>query len=107
MGKSATRFPRDALNGTATPARQARRCSFIKHDIVLTDPKPFRLPPYRHSAIKKKAIQEQVKEMLASGIIEASSSSYSSPIVMAPKKDGKYRFIVDFRRLNFITEDSA
>jgi hypothetical protein len=26
---------------------------------------------------------------------------------MAPKKDGKYRFCVDFRRLNSITEDSA
>jgi hypothetical protein len=41
--------------------------------------------------------------MLASGIIEA----LSSPIVMTPKKDGKYRFCVDFRRLNSITEDSA
>jgi hypothetical protein len=45
--------------------------------------------------------------MLASGIIETSSSPYSSPIVMAPKKDGKFRFCVDFRRLNSITEDSA
>jgi hypothetical protein len=47
-------------------------------------------------AAKKKAIQEQVKEMLASGISDASSSPYSSPIVMAPKKNGKYRYCVDF-----------
>jgi hypothetical protein len=58
-------------------------------------------------AAKKKAIQEQVKDMLASGIIKASSSPYSSPIVMAPKKNGKFRFCVDFRRLNGITEDCA
>jgi hypothetical protein len=45
--------------------------------------------------------------MLASGVIEASSSPYSSPIVMAPKNDGKFRFCVDFRRLNGIMEDSA
>jgi hypothetical protein len=83
-----------------------RQTPFIKHDIVLTDPKPFRLLPYRHSATKKKTIQEKIK-VLASGIIEASSSPYSSPIVMASKKVGKYRFCVDFRCLNSITEDSA
>jgi hypothetical protein len=66
----------------------------------MTDPKPFPLPPYRYSAAKKKAIQEQVKEILASGVIEASSSPYSSPIVMVPKKDEKFRFCVDFQRLN-------
>jgi hypothetical protein len=84
-----------------------RQTPVIKHDIVLTNFKPFRLPPYRHSATKKKAIQEQIKDMLASGIIEASSSPYSSPVVMVSKKDGKYRFCVDFRRLNSIIEDSA
>jgi hypothetical protein len=63
-----------------------RQTRFIKHDIVVTDPKPFRVPPYRYSATKKKAIQEQVKEMLASGVIEASSLPYSSPIVMALKR---------------------
>jgi hypothetical protein len=52
--------------------------------------KPYKLPPYRHSDTKKKAIREQVKEMLASSIIEASSSPYSSPIVMKPKKDSKF-----------------
>jgi hypothetical protein len=46
------------------PLQQTR---FIKHDIVVTDLKPFRLQPYRYTAVKKKAIQEQVKEMLASG----------------------------------------
>jgi hypothetical protein len=45
--------------------------------------------------------------MLASGVIEASLSPYSSPIVMAPTKYGRFRFYVDFLRLNEITEDSA
>jgi hypothetical protein len=84
-----------------------RQTRFIKHDIVVTEPKPFRLPIYRYSATKKKAIQEQVKEMLASGVLKASSSPNSAPIVMVPKKDGKFRFCVDFRRLNGFAEDSA
>jgi hypothetical protein len=84
-----------------------RQTRFIKHDILVTDPKPFCLPPYRYSAAKKKAIQEQVKEMQASSVIEVSSAPYSSPILMAPKIDEKFRFCVDFRGLNGITEDSA
>jgi hypothetical protein len=42
------------------PLRQTR---FIKHDIVVTDPKPFRLPPYRYSAAKKKTIQEKRRKV--------------------------------------------
>jgi hypothetical protein len=38
--------------------------------------------------------------MLARGIIEKSASSYSSPIVIVPKKDGTRRMCIDFKRLN-------
>jgi hypothetical protein len=86
------------------PLKQTR---FATHDLQLTCEKPFRLPPYRYSAEKKKAIQQQLTEVLAYGIIEATSSPYSSPIVMVAKKDGRYRFCVDYQRLNRITEDSA
>jgi hypothetical protein len=86
------------------PLKQTR---FATHDLKLTCEKPFRLPPYRYSAKKKKAIQQQVTAMLADGIIEATSSPYSSPIVMVAKKDGRYRFCVDYRRLNSITQDST
>ena len=84
-----------------------RQTNYIKHDIELTSDVPFRLPPYRYSAEKKKAIQVQVREMLADGLIEPSFSPYSSPIVMDRKKDNKFRFCNDFRRLNAITKDTA
>lgn len=45
--------------------------------------------------------------MRANGIIEAVSPPYSSPIVLVNKKDGTFRFCVDFRRLNSVTVDSA
>ena len=80
---------------------------YVTHDIELMKNEPFRIPPYRHSAEKKRLIQKQVREMLADGLIEPSFSPYSSPIVMDKKKDGNFRFCIDFRRLNAITKDTA
>ncbi|GBN76637.1 Retrovirus-related Pol polyprotein from transposon 17.6 [Araneus ventricosus] len=41
--------------------------------------------------------------MVDKGIIEESSGSWASPIVLAKKKDGSTRFCVDYRKLNEIT----
>ncbi|KAL7290815.1 hypothetical protein TKK_0015558 [Trichogramma kaykai] len=91
---------------TPTPGRLTRTTS-IRHEIRLTNPTPFRLPPYRYSDEKKLEIDQQVKGMLDQGIIETCVSPYSSPIVLAKKKDGTWRFCIDYRRLNRLTEDSA
>lgn len=76
-----------------------------EHRIDLLDTKPFRIPPYRYSPEKKKIICEQIEEMLSAGVIEPSMSQFSSPIVLAKKKDGRSRFCVDYRRLNKQTRD--
>ncbi len=43
--------------------------------------------------------------MLAQGVIQHSRSPGNSPLFLVPKKDGQYRPVIDFRKVNEVTED--
>jgi hypothetical protein len=59
--------------------------------------------PYRYPPAIKDEIERQITEMLASGVIQHSHSPFSSSVLLVKKKDGTFRFCVDFRHLNAIT----
>jgi hypothetical protein len=59
--------------------------------------------PYRYPPALKTEIEKQIEDMLKKGIIQPSSSLFFSPILLVKKKDGTYRFCVDFRHLNGLT----
>lgn len=49
-------------------------------------------------------VLEELREMQENGIIEPSTSEWSSPIVLVKQKDGMLRMCVDYRRLNSVSQ---
>jgi hypothetical protein len=64
---------------------------------------PVNIRPYRYSPSLKDEIEQHIVKMLQNGIIRPSSSEFSSPVLLVRKKDGSFRFCVDYRYLNALT----
>jgi hypothetical protein len=77
---------------------------FHDHHIpLLPNSVPVNAKSYRYSPLHKDDIEKQVKALLQAGMIIPSTSPFASPVLLVQKKDGTWRFCVDYRKLNSIT----
>ncbi|CAF4335019.1 unnamed protein product, partial [Rotaria sp. Silwood2] len=78
------------------------------HHVIKTIPHvPPACKPYPQPD-KEEAMYSLIQEFLQAGLITESHSPYAAPAILVKKKDGQYRFVVDYKKLNLITiKDSS
>jgi hypothetical protein len=70
---------------------------------LLPDIVPINCMPYRYSPQQKTEIERPMTNMLQSGIVIPSLNPFATSILLIKKKDGTWRFYVDYRKLNVAT----
>lgn len=83
------------------------KTSLIEHEIRIKATDPIKQRYYPRNPYMQQKVNDEVDEMLADGVIEPSSSPWSSPIVLVKKASGGLRFCVDFRKVNEASEKDA
>ena len=79
-------------------------CTMGYHDIITGNAQPVYQKPYRTPHALREVAKGIVNDMLDNGIIEESQSAWCSPFILIDKPDGTKRFVVDYRKLNSVTQ---
>ena len=90
----------DVIARSLDDVRPSRVSTKRKFELKSEEPifqKLRRAPPSYNEIIR-----HEVDRMLKAGIITPVESSWTSPVVIVSKKDGKPRFCVDYRKLNAV-----
>jgi len=82
-------------------------CSVLQHDVDTGDSPPINQSPRRPLLSAGDAETEIIDDMLATGVIEPSTSEWASPVCLVKKPDGSYRFCIDYRRVNAVSRKDA
>lgn len=77
--------------------------TLMKHEIHTDDVHPIKCRNRPINPWLEPDLKRQCNDLLNREVIEPSNSPWSFPLVAAPKKNGKIRWCVDYRRLNDIT----
>ena len=76
----------------------------VSYTINTGDNPPIQQPIRRTPFALCEKMEELIQNMMAKGVIQHSSSSWASLVVLVEKRDSSYCFCVDYRRLNAVTK---
>ncbi len=77
----------------------------VQHVIDTGDARMIRVRPRCLPLARQEAADKGLEEMLQAGIVEPSESLWDSAVVMVPQKNSsRWRFCIDYRQLNKVTE---
>ena len=80
-------------------------CSLRPFEIkVPPGTQPIQSRPYRLNPVLSKQADAILDSYIAAGLIQHSTSPWSSPLVCVPKKSGGIRITVNYQKLNKVTE---
>ena len=72
----------------------------LEHVVDTADARPVKQLPRRLPQALKPVVDKQGNEMLEAGVSCQSNSPWASHIVLVHKKDGNWRFCIDFQKVN-------
>ena len=92
----------------ATNTDDLSRSKLLPHAITLKENSaPVKQRTYRLSKAKADILKEELTKLINKKLIVPSHSAWSSPVILIPKKNGKWRLCIDYRRLNEMTIKDA
>jgi hypothetical protein len=77
-----------------------RTADCASYEMELSDSTPVRSPPYRCAPPNLETFRSLVNDLLRQGVVRSSKSPYASPAFLVPKKEGGFRAVVDYRKVN-------
>ncbi|KAG1040488.1 hypothetical protein G6F43_012278 [Rhizopus delemar] len=84
------------------------RTNLMSHKIILEENTlPISHRPYRISPLESEHLQKELDKYCKLGVISPSNSPWAAPVILVKKKNGDYRMVIDYRKLNAKTKKDA
>lgn len=83
-----------------TITKRLGQTNLIEYNIELKSKQVVKARPYQFAPPKLELLRSHILDLLDKGVIRPSSSEYSCPGFLVPKKGNKSRFVVNYKQLN-------
>lgn len=88
----------------AVSEQELSQTALVEHTIETGDASPIRQKARPIPLATRVELRRILSDLQSRKVIEPSSSSWASPIVLVQKKDGTLRLCVDYRKVNAVTK---